>query len=184
MTFASDHPGPVRRQPSSSIIFGNMLPEEDSLSTFEKIRITALQVGTYRIYVKANPSFVPESVSFALAVNGQFAHLDLAANPVDLQAKRGITYPESCDRLHPATFCGTDVTELGHDKKQQFRIRPREHSVFHDVRDFGIETGYSKLSECYATPENLGSMVVQSISHPCVQRSLGSVESWMQVRGW
>jgi hypothetical protein len=51
------------------------------------------------------------------------------------------------------------------------------------VRDFGIETGNSKLSEYYATPQNLSSMVVQSISHPCVQRPLGSVESWTQVKG-
>jgi hypothetical protein len=52
------------------------------------------------------------------------------------------------------------------------------------VRDFGIEAAYSKLSERYAPPQNVTSTVVQSIFHPYVQHSLGSVESWTQVRGW
>jgi hypothetical protein len=146
--------------PAGRVVFGNMLPEEDSLSTVEKIIIETPQVGTYQIHVKANPSFLPDGVSFALVVNGPFAHLDVAANPIDLRAEKGAAHQDRCDRLRSGTFCGTVVAELEHGRKQQFRIRPREYQHLHVTFPDGFDGNFKFRSEIASTSYGILRLIV------------------------
>jgi hypothetical protein len=134
--------------PACGVLYGNMnYDQEDSLSTTEKVILARPDVGDYVVHVRANPSFVTVSVSFALVVNGPFNHTDFMANPVDMRHRRFVAEPRRCNNSRTGTFCQTEVVTVREGQTVEMTIRPREYKHFYLPLGAGFEGSLTLWSD-------------------------------------